>query len=178
MTERKGSFYTGTDLGKQHDYSVIAVIRKEDDILKLVHIKRFELGTPFASVIGYLKVVNERLERVHANYVDCTGLGSYIVEDMMNSGIPSVTGVNFTLESKERMATVLKESMLKGKLKIPFDREVVNELNVERYELTKTGHIQFSHPEGTHDDMFWSVALAVCAASQPLTGEVEGFVFK
>jgi len=38
------------------------------------------------------------------------------------------------------------------------------ELNVEKYELTKTGKISFSHPDGTHDDRFWALALAVYAA--------------
>jgi len=178
MSKRRGSLYTGTDLGKQHDHSVIAVVKKENDAIKLVFIKQFKLDTPFASVIGYLKVINDRLERVYANYVDCTGLGSYIVEDMKNSGIANVVGINFTLESKEKLATVLKETMLKGKFKIPYDRDLIGELNVERYELTKTGHVQFSHPEGTKDDRFWSVALAVYAAGQPPTGEVEGFIFK
>ena len=42
----------------------------------------------------------------------------------------------------------------------------LNDLNVEKYELTKTGKIIFSHPEGTHDDRFWALALAVYAAEQ------------
>jgi len=46
-----------------------------------------------------------------------------------------------------------------------------SELNVERFELMKTGHIKFSHPEGSHDDVFWSFCLAVYAAVQaPLPG--------
>jgi hypothetical protein len=53
--------------------------------------------------------------------------------------------------------------MLKDEFKLPYDRALINELNVERYELTKTGRIRFSHPEGSHDDRFWSVALAVYA---------------
>lgn len=55
------------------------------------------------------------------------------------------------------------EKMLKDEFKLPYDRALINELNVERYELTKTGRIRFSHPEGSHDDRFWSVALAVYA---------------
>jgi hypothetical protein len=37
---------------------------------------------------------------------------------------------------------------------------------VERYELRKDGAIGFSHPNGTHDDVFWSIALAVFATVQ------------
>jgi len=44
------------------------------------------------------------------------------------------------------------------------DIDLCAELNIEKYELMKTGHIRFSHPEGSHDDVFWAVALAVYAA--------------
>jgi len=37
-------------------------------------------------------------------------------------------------------------------------------LNLERYELGKTGKILYNHPQGTHDDRFWALALAVYAA--------------
>ena len=60
---------------------------------------------------------------------------------------------------------ILKEKMLK-ELRIPYDRDLINELNVERYELAKTGRMQFSHPEGSHDDRFWATALAVYAAEK------------
>ena len=166
--------------------------------------KQFELGAPFASVIGYLKAINDRLDSVYANYVDNTGLGAYIVEDMQRGGIKNVVGINFTVDSKEQIATALKESIrtafcsqcgwmgyidtvegewrttcpkqcrtkegnpanLRPQLHIPFDPELFHELNIERYELAKTGKILFLHPEGTHDDRFWVVALAVCAAEQ------------
>ena len=54
--------------------------------------------------------------------------------------------------------------MHEGILKIPYDRDLLDELNAERYELTKTGKITFSHQEGTHDDSFWAVAQGVYAA--------------
>jgi hypothetical protein len=46
------------------------------------------------------------------------------------------------------------------------------------YELAKTGRIQFSHPEGVHDDRFWAIAMAVSAIrshapSRPI-GKTEG----
>jgi len=51
-------------------------------------------------------------------------------------------------------------------LHIPFDPDLFHELNVERFELGKTGKILFNHPEGTHDDRFWALALAVYASEQ------------
>ena len=43
---------------------------------------------------------------------------------------------------------------LRPRLHIPFDVELFHELNLERYELAKTGKVLFNHPEGTHDDRF------------------------
>jgi hypothetical protein len=45
----------------------------------------------------------------------------------------------------------------------PYRSEFVTELNVERFELRKDGTMAFNHPQGTHDDVFWSTALALYA---------------
>ena len=44
---------------------------------------------------------------------------------------------------------------LRPLLHIPYDPDLFAELNVERYELSKSGKILFNHSEGTHDDRFW-----------------------
>jgi phage FluMu gp28-like protein len=49
-------------------------------------------------------------------------------------------------------------------LHIPYDPELLNELNTTTYQLAKTGKIHYSHPQGTHDDRFWALSLAVYAA--------------
>jgi hypothetical protein len=125
-----------------------------------------------------LKVLNERLG-IRANYVDTTGVGNAVVEEMLCSSIPNVTGITFTVQSKEEMATILREKMRTGEVKIPYvpanrleDVDMTAELNIEKYELMKTGHLRFSHPEGGHDDVFWSMALAVYACVRsPLPGK-------
>jgi phage FluMu gp28-like protein len=175
----------GVDLGKYHDYSVVSVVQRDNDTLKLVHIKRFPLKTSYASVIGYIKTLCDRWKTVHKVSVDMTGVGDYIVEDMKNAGIRQVEGIKFTLPTKEKLATNLKQRMLDGVFKIPYvpvryssrDIDLMAELNVERFELRKTGGIAFSHPEGTHDDVFWSIALALYASREPAKGERDAFIF-
>ena len=54
--------------------------------------------------------------------------------------------------------------MTEKRLFIPYDSELIAELNIERYELTKDGKTRFSHPQSTHDDRFWALALAAYAA--------------
>ena len=176
----QGDFYIGVDFGKQQDYSVVVVVERfPNNILKLVHVHRFPLNTEYASVIGYVKSLQDRWKTVRAVYADITGVGNYIVEDMVHSGIQNVQGITFTVQTKEDMATVLREKMRQKEFLIPYepvrrrqDIDLCAELNVEKYELMKTGHIRFSHPEGSHDDVFWATALAVYAAVQsPLPGK-------
>jgi phage FluMu gp28-like protein len=163
---------------KERDYSVVIVIEKKGQLLQVVHVHRFPLHTEYASVIGYVKSLHDRWNTVRSIYADVTDVGNYIVEDMFRSGIHGVKGVTFTVQSKEEMANILREKMHMGEVKIPDiparkigDIDLTAELNVERYQLLKTGHLGFSHPDGTHDDVFWSTALAVLASVKaPIPG--------
>jgi len=177
-----GTFYLGVDFGKHQDYSVVVVCEKRGDTLYIVHVHRFPLETEYASVIGYIKSLRDRWQSIRAVYADVTGVGDYIVEDMKRAGITNTTGITFTVKSKEEMAQILREKMRNGQLKIPYtpkrtmrDIDLPSELNVERFELSKTGHIQFNHPQGTHDDVFWATALAVYAAAQAKTHGLVDF---
>jgi hypothetical protein len=65
------------------------------------------------------------------------------------------------------MASLLKQRMGNQKLfypllnwEKPYRGDICTELNVERYELRKDGAIGYFHPSGTHDDVFWAIALA------------------
>jgi len=158
-----GPYWLGVDLGKRVDFSVIAVTTKKGDQVRLVYYKRWPLETPYSSVIGSIRVIIEKLKYVEKCLVDQTGVGAYIVEDMQKGGIPNVEGVTLTLPVKQEILGHLKQLMQNRLFTYPFDVNLTSELNVERFELTKTGQVQFSHPEGTHDDILWAVALAVYA---------------
>lgn len=166
----QGIYYIGVDLGKHQDYSVVVVIQRDGETLKVVHVKRFDLGTPYASVIGYIKSICDRWRIIYKVCVDQTGVGEYIVEDMEKSGIPSVEGILLSLPTKEEIMTFLKQTMIDGNTSIPYSRDseliqrFIAELNVEVFEITKQGRIKFTHPVGTHDDMLWAYALAVWAS--------------
>ena len=172
--EQQGPFYLGVDLGKRQDYSVIAVVTKQPNREKvhLVYYKRWPLETPYSSVIGSVRVIIEKLHNVQKCLVDQTGVGEYIVEDMQKGGIKNVEGIMLSLQKKQEILSHLKQLMENELLTYPFDVDLSGELNVEQFELTKTGQMQFSHPDGTHDDIFWAVALAVFATRAP---PVPGF---
>ena len=89
---------------------------------------------------------------------------------MENAGIENAEGVNFSVPRKSEMASLLKQRMSNGRFyypllswERPYRGDICTELNVERYDLRKDGTIGYFHPSGTHDDAFWSTALAVYA---------------
>lgn len=188
----RGDLYGSWDLGRERDHGVFAAVNKIEDVCRLIHCKQFPLGTPYVSQMAYIKSLCDRWQRFHAVYYDKTGTKG-IDEEIERTGFPGVKGINFTKASKHGMAVLLKDRMMtprksdvslspvdqRRRFELPYDMDVQSELNIVQWEQTKGSELYtFSHPEGSHDDRFWAVALAVYAASQAPTGDIEGFVFR
>jgi len=154
-------YYVGVDLGQKRDHSVVAVIRKNNGQITLVHLKRFPLGTEYQAVIEYLKLVGERFRKVRMYYIDQTGVGESFPENARRAGIKNVKGIELSLPRKSDVMTHLKQVMEQKRLRIPRDRELIIEMNAEIAQLTQAGKTKFHHRSGTHDDRLWALALAV-----------------
>jgi phage FluMu gp28-like protein len=165
-----GDYYVGNDLGQKRDHSVIALVRKlgqqEHQLrpVRLVYLKQFKLGTEYGSVLGYLKLLNAKVDTVRRILIDQTGVGEVFVEEAIKSGLKNAQGIMLSLPSKEQVMVYLKQLMQEGRIQIFYDVDFINELNVERYDMMKSGQVQFTHPDGTHDDRLWAFALAVYAS--------------
>ena len=121
-------------------------------------------STVFSVVTGYLNLVNQRLQTVSRIYIDETGLGGFFVQDAIKSGLKNAHGVFLSLPKKQEIMDSFKRLMQDGHLHFRRDPELTNEMSAERFQLSKTGQLQFSHPAGTHDDRLWAFALAVNAS--------------
>ena len=169
-TNCEGEFFAGLDLAQTRDYCVFSVVERINDRLFLRHVKLFSQPTKYAHVLGYIKAVQDRWGGFQKIRVDFTREGPSIISDMEDAGISNAEGVNFSLPRKSEMASLLKQRMMDQRFfypllswEKPYRSDICTELNVERYELRKDGAVGFSHPNGTHDDVFWSLALAVYA---------------
>jgi phage FluMu gp28-like protein len=187
----EGQLYGGWDLGRERDFGVFAVVEKVQDVVRLVHCKQFPLGTPYVSQMAYIKSLCSRWRYFHAIFYDMTGTKG-IDEEIDRAGFPGVQGIIFTRRMKHGMATLLKERMMatrksdvglavgdrRRQFELPYDRDVQSELNVVLWEQRQGSELYaFSHPEGSHDDRFWAVALAVLASSTGSSGERDAFRF-
>ena len=162
IPELTGSFYAGVDLAKKEDFSVVAVLIRDEDAFRLIHLNVFPQGTEYVGVINYLKALSERLRTIHRFLVDQTGVGEAVLEQAQKT-VPNVEGVVLTALQKQDILGYLKLTMQERRVLFPYELDFLQELNVERFELSKSGQIIFSHPDGTHDDRLWAFALAVFA---------------
>jgi phage FluMu gp28-like protein len=169
----KGEFFVGLDLAQTRDFCVLSVIEQLNGKLFLRHLKIFKQPTLYSTVMGYLKSLQDRWGGFQKIRVDFTREGPSIIADMTNAGIDNAEGVNFSVPRKSEMASLLKQRMSNGDFfypllswEKPYRGDITAELNVERYDLRKDGAIGFSHPNGTHDDVFWAIALAVFATCE------------
>jgi hypothetical protein len=166
---REGDFFAGLDLAQTRDYTVFSVVERQNDNLFLRHLKIFSQPTKYAPVLGYIRALQDRWGGFECIRVDFTREGPSIIADMQTAGIDNAEGVNFTVPRKSEMASVLKQRMANCKFyypllnwERPYRGDICSELNVERYEHRKDGTIGYFHPNGTHDDVFWSIAIPVC----------------
>jgi phage FluMu gp28-like protein len=167
----KGPYYAGLDLGKQVDYSVLAVVqRMESGQIRLIHKRQFPLGTPYPDVVAYVARAYQILN-FDSLFVDKTGIGDAIVDELEQIYVRNIRGVFFTDVEKENMLSHLKILMEKKLLKIlGDDKQLIAQINEQQYEYLrpKTAqeriHLKFWHPPGRHDDQLYALALA-CSAS-------------
>jgi phage FluMu gp28-like protein len=162
IPELIGNFYAGVDLAKKEDFSVVAVLRRDEDAFRLIHLNVFPQGTEYVGVINYLKALSERLRTVHRFLVDQTGVGEAVLEQAQKT-VRNVEGVVLTAPQKQDILGYLKLMMQERRVLFPYELDFLQELNVEQFELSKSGQVLFSHPDGTHDDRLWAFALAVFA---------------
>jgi len=176
----EGELFVGWDLGRERDPGVVSVVGKKKDVVSLVHCHQFQLKTPYVAQMGYTKNLCDRWHWIRNLFYDHTGTKG-VDEEIERAGFPGLEGIDFTKARKHGMATLLKELMMsprdedkslplreaRRRFEMPFDRDVEAELNVVQWEQSPGSELYtFSHPEGSTDDRFWSICLAVLAASR------------
>ncbi len=159
----EGEHYCGCDFGKLQDHSVVTVLNRRGDKLDLVYMNEFPTETPYTNVIGHLVRAHERFQ-FRSAHVDQTGVGEPVLEELKNQNVPA-EGLVFTAKTKEELLSCLKIVMEQRRISVPYHLRLCQQINEQKCAYTKSGHLQFSHPEGSHDDMLWSLALAAWAAT-------------
>lgn len=159
--ERLKDACTGADWAKINDYTVFTTVNSDG---KLVGYCRFR-GGPYPQQVQRLKRYMKRFTGDMMLEYDKTGVGSAI-EDIINDADidATINGVSFTNNTKQEMVTRCSIAISEGWLRCPRISRIEDELTALEVQLSKTGKATYGAPDGEHDDVAWSLMLAVNGA--------------
>lgn len=155
---KEGHLYViGCDLAKLQDYTVITVYDRLNNH-QVFQMRFNNLEWPY--IRSKVKTVSDKYN--HALVIlDSTGVGDPTFDDLSREGVP-IEGYKFTNESKKNLIEKLANWIeLKNCYMLNLE-ETINELNSFTYDYSeKTGRVIYGAPQGFHDDIVISHALAI-----------------
>ena len=138
----------GIDLAKYTDWTVITGLDSEN---RVCYSDRFQndWSQTKQRIIG---VVGKT-----PAYIDATGIGDPIVEDLQKI-LPKIFGFKYTTQSKQQLIESLVMEIQSNTIRFP-DEPYGSELENFEFEYTRTG-VRYTAPPGLNDDAVNSLALA------------------
>ncbi len=148
------SYFAGCDLAKHTDYTVLSILDSEGNQVYFTRLQK--LDWPYQK-----KLISEIVRRYNNArlVIDSTGVGDPIFDDLCAAGL-NVEGFKFTQENKKKLIETLMLSFEQEKIKILNNPVQLNELQIFEYNISPSGIVHYSAPEGYHDDCVIALALA------------------
>lgn len=153
-------YVIGIDLARHRDYTVLCVMDRQRK-----HVVDFERFNQIQWEIQYRKIIEMCMKWNRALCViDSTGLGDPIVETLKGAGIPVEPYKISSNMMKRQLIEKLRVAIEQKRISFPRIRQLIHELEIYEYKTTNSGVIQYSAPDGEHDDTVIATALAVWVA--------------
>jgi hypothetical protein len=149
-------YQMGVDLAKYQDYTVISIINLHT--FEQVYLERFN-QLDWNIQKARIEAVYHRFNRPRG-YIDATGVGDPIVEDLNKRGI-RLQPYKFTEQTRKDLLTNLALKMEQRIITLLDDDILKQELSYFQYELGNQGKLKIKVPDGLHDDVVFSTALSV-----------------
>jgi hypothetical protein len=174
------AFYVGLDLGRENDYTALAIIQKppKESSLHLRHLERYPLGTSYPAAVDKVKALLSDARLSSADLVvDKTGVGVAVADIFSKASIEYIgvtitggeninTGGDGWRVPKRDLVAALEVPFHSGRLKVAeglylwptLKKEL---LNFRRKINKKTAHDSYEHWRASdHDDLVLAAALA------------------
>lgn len=160
-------YQMGIDLAKHQDFTVLTPVDLHTfDVIKQLEFNRIDWKEQKEIIVKEIKYWNKA-----TTYADSTGVGDPIVEDLKRERL-DVNEFRFTETSREQLLNNLKILLEQGKIRIPNDQKLIDQLRSMQYEL-EGQKVKMRVPEGLHDDRIMSLALAVWGLYEKLPEPME-----
>ena len=154
--------YSGQDFAKKVDETVIRFVGNDENgmicVLPNKYTSKADYSTQLAETVSLIKVNKEIIK----HRVDQTGIGIRLTEELKESEIGSmVDGLSFTADNKERMIMYLYSLLTSGKILLPNDEKLIQQLHGIERTKTLSGLYRYRHQDNKHDDEVWALCLAL-----------------
>ena len=149
------SYAVGVDWGKHNDFTVLTLIDLDEQAI--VEIDRFN-QIDYQVQLGRLQALCERFKPITI-IAERNSMGEPLIEQLQRQGLP-VTAFNTTNATKTQVIESLALAFERNDLRILSDPTLIAELQAYEMERLPSGLVRYGAPEGMHDDMVMSLALA------------------
>ena len=151
-----GSQYAiGADWGRSNDATVFTVL--DTKTLECVHMDRMTDTDYHRQRVRLIELA--RKFNNAAVLVETNSIGQPQLEELQRMGL-SVQGFQTTNASKAQILDALALGFEQGSIKIINDQQMIGELMAYESERLPSGLLRYGAPEGMHDDIVISLALA------------------
>lgn len=164
LPDPRCSYQFGVDLAKYEDWTVAIGINQQRH--KVEFFDRYNI-IDYNLQKARLEAALRRYRNAVAN-VESNGPGTPVIEDLRSRGL-NVVDVQMTAPMKKNLIENLVLWIEQVKIKFPPIPELIEELRIFGYEVSKAGHVRYSAPEGYHDDCVMALALAIWNLGNRLT---------
>ncbi len=145
----------GVDWGKHNDFTVLTLIDLDEQAT--VQVDRFN-QIDYQVQLGRLQALYERFKPITI-VAERNSMGEPLIEQLQRQGLP-VSAFNTTNATKTQVIESLALAFERGDLRILSDPTLIAELQAYEMERLPSGLVRYGAPEGMHDDMVMSLALA------------------
>ena len=154
-------YVIGLDLGLKRDATVAAVCHSEHGVVDL---DRLQVWQGSAAQPVTIAEVGEWVAHAARAYNGASVIvdpwqAVGLAQDLRRRGV-SVREYPFTSTSVGRLAGTLYRLLREGSLRLPADRDLIDELASVRLRETAPGVLRLDHDAGKHDDRAVAIALA------------------
>jgi hypothetical protein len=168
--EREGEMYHGVDVAKLKDYTVYYSVNDKGKLVGFCRYRRIPYTAQAKRLELYIKKFFSKAD--NSIRYDQTGVGEAFGDCLLETDIDAdITGVTFTVKSKQEMVTKTTVAIEQGWHKVPRIEQIEHEFSAYEVSVSKTGLHTFRAPEGDHDDVVSAAILAISGAYQSSIAE-------
>jgi hypothetical protein len=148
-------YVIGLDIAKHLDFTVITVFNAHTK--ELVYYDRFN-QMPYSYISDRVVSVSKKYNNALI-VMDATGIGDALIE--LIQGRADLLPIKFTNSVKQNLIYSLALAIENQEITLPNIPEMVQEIQNYSLKILSSGLISYNAPEGQHDDIVISIALAV-----------------